>query len=388
MDMTQLAQSIKWLEEGQARDKAEIERLGQQLAATQSDLVDQAKKVKDLEGRLAAAHAQLSRAGQVEIAMEKARKEVALLIQQHEVRVQAAERELLGARQSERESSSKAIEDLRIKVQSYDRFDKPIEIQRTEIARLNEVLSTLAHQSSEDVKAVRERLQGLAYLEDMIRRNERNIAQLQTLDAELRRQQNLVTEALQKSDFERVRQMAAWQEEFKAQRTSLEALAPRITALQEHQDSGRRLVSDMKKVEERLQLQQDQVRETQRLAEERQKRELGEWQAENEKRWKRLEVMTEQQWNRQATEHEQAVARLKVLEQQLAHVVNQVDWLWRVQRASAYHNVSEVQKWITDFEALLEERDKAEPGAARDAAARGASRLDGAPGPAPVGKRG
>ena len=192
----------------------------------------------------------------------------------------------------------------------------------------------------------------------MIRRNERNIAQLQTLDAELRRQQNLVTEALQKSDFERARQMAAWQEEFKAQRTTLEALAPRITALQEHQDSGRRLVSDMKKVEERLQLQQDQVRESQRLAEERQKRELGEWQAENEKRWKRLEVMTEQQWNRQATEHEHVVARLKTLEEQIVNVINQVDWLWRVQRASAYHSVSEVQKWITDFEALLEERDK------------------------------
>jgi hypothetical protein len=387
MDMSQLAQAVKWLEEGQAHDKAEIERLAQQVAAAQDDLVDQANKVKDLEGRLVAANAQLSRTTQIETAMEKARREISFLVQQTEARVQVAEQSLLGARHTEREATAKAIEDIRVEVQRYARYEKAIESQRVETARLNDGLSTLTHQFAEDTKGIKERLQGLSYLEDLIRRNERNIQQLQTLDAELRRQQGLVTEALQKSDFERTRQMAAWQKEFDAQRLLLEALAPRITALQGQQDSGRHLVADMKKFEERLQLQQDQVRETQRLAEERQKRELGEWQAENEKRWKRLEVITEQQWGKQAVEHEQAVVRLKALEEQLTHTLIQLDWLWRVQRAFAYHRVSEVQKWTTDFENLIEERDKAESGSPQAAASAGAH-SDGTTGLGLAAKRG
>ncbi len=259
MDISQLAQAVKWLEEEQTRDKADIERLAQQLASTQNDLIDQANKTKDLEGRLAAANAQLSRTTQIETAMEKARKEISLLVQQTDSRVQAAEQGLLAARHTERESTAKAIADVRVEVERYAHYEKAIESQRVEIARLNDALSKLAHQLTEDTKGVKERLQGLSYLEDLIRRNERNIQQLQTLDAELRRQQSLATEALQKSDFERTRQMAAWQKEFDAQRVMLEALAPRIATLQEQQDSGRHLVSDMKKFEERLQLQQDQV---------------------------------------------------------------------------------------------------------------------------------
>ncbi len=123
------------------------------------------------------------------------------------------------------------------------------------------------------------------------------------------------------------------------------------------------------------------------MAEERQKRELGDWQAENEKRWKRLEVITEQQWGKQATEHEQAVARLKVLEEHLPRILNHLDWLWRAQRAFAYHQVSEVQKWVTDFEDLVEGRDQAESDGSQSAASRG-PRSDVASGPAMTAKRG
>ena len=325
MDITQLAQLVTWLQEEQHRDRLEIERLTQRLDVFKKENVEQAAHLKDMERRLAQQNAQLAQAAQIETSLEKTKREVALAIQQHEKKLQQAEKDAAVLRKTERDAVHKTLETMRRELE--------------EITQL-------------------ETLRSIPFLEDLARRNERNIQQLQTLDAELRHQQNRSAEALQLAEVERDRQMAVWRTQMQTQQQTIEQCTSQIAGLQQQHLSAAQVVQNIKQFEESLKKQQDHVAELQRLAEDRQKRELGDWQAENEKRWKEWETTFNRQLNDYRLQMEKLAERLEHAEALLSRVTTQLDALWQTQRSFAYHRVGEVQKWITDFEKTWDEYEK------------------------------
>jgi len=329
MDMTQLAQMVTWLQEEQQQDRLEIERLTQRLDVLKKDNIEQATKTKDLEGQLGKQGANLTQSTLVEASLERVKREVALMLERHKTDLQQAEKDAAVLRQTERKSVNKAVEDIRGKVQQVSQLDS---------------------------------LHSIPFLEDLTRRNERNIQQLQTLDAELRHQQNLSAEALQLAEVERDRQMTQWRTEMHAQQQMIEQYTSRIASLQEQSQAGNQLLQTLSQFEERLQKQQDQVAELQRLAEDRQKRELGEWQAENEKRWKQWETASERQLADYRMQSQEILERLDRIESRLAELTSQLKTLWQAQRSFAYHRVGEVQRWVADFEKLWGEYEESETG--------------------------
>ena len=329
MDMTQLAQMVTWLQEEQQQGILEMGRLTQRLDTLKKDNMEQATKIKDLEGRLVKQGAHLTQSTQVEASLERLKREVTLMLERHEKDLQQAGKDAVVLRQTERKAVNKAIEDIRGEVQQVSQLDS---------------------------------LHTIPFLEDLARRNERNIQQLQTLDAELRHQQNLSAEALQLVEVERERQMTHWRTEMQAQQQMIEQYTSRIASLQEQSQAGKQLLQTLSQFEERLQKQQDQVAELQRLAEDRQKRELGAWQAENEKRWKQWETAAERQLADYRRQSQEILERLGSIEGQLARLTSQLNTLWQAQRSFAYHRVGEVQRWVTDFEKLWEEYEESETG--------------------------
>lgn len=366
MDMAQLAQTVAWLQEERRRDRLEVERLTQQLEALRNETLEQANWVKDVESRLAAVHNQLSRALQVEASVERAKKEVASLIDAFEQRVQQTEREASVLRHKDREAQAKAFEALRLQVQQVERYDEEIGSHHLELQRLNERIVQLQSSLPVQIRELADRVQGLASIEDMLHRNDRHIQHLQTLAEEVRQQLKAHSEAIQLADVERQRQVTQLQNEIKLQRQVLEKHSTQVTALQEQGKEGKQALDELRAFKEYLQKQQEQVAELQRLAEERQKRELGEWQADNEKRWKRLETLSERRWAEQRDRDQDLAQRLRDIESQLVGLSAQIELLWQAQRAFAYHQVSEIQKWMSEFEKIAEQHEKIEPAVSAD----------------------
>ena len=332
MDMTQLAQAVNWLQEERRRDRIEIDKLTQRLESMKNESVEQGSKGKDLEGRFASLSAQLARVLQMDASMDKVKKEVTLLMEKHEKQIQQAEKDAIVLRQMERESAAKSIEDI-----------------RAQLERVG--------------KSERDTLHSITLLEELSRRNERNIQQLQTLDAELRHQQTINNEALHLAEVERQRHITQWQTELQSQRKAVEQHTTQISSLQEQTKDSRQLFTSLSIFEDRVNRQQEQVAELQRLAEDRQKRELAEWQTENEKRWKRQEAINEQQMGGQQAQGQQLTERIEAIEERLVGLSIQIEVLWKTQRAFAYHQVTEVQNWLTDFEKLQEEYEPPEASA-------------------------
>jgi hypothetical protein len=103
-----------------------------------------------------------------------------------------------------------------------------------------------------------------------------------------------------------------------------------------------------------------QVAELQRLAEERQKRQLEQWQEEDEKRWRKELLRWEHQWGEQAKSNKQTVDAFTQVQGQLAHTQAEIDALWKFLETQVTYQTQESRRWLGEMTQRLEERPKPE----------------------------
>jgi len=92
------------------------------------------------------------------------------------------------------------------------------------------------------------------------------------------------------------------------------------------------------------------VAERQRLAEKLQRDQLDEWQAENEKRWKKHMLIWEQHWRKQDRWNEEQATRLGSLEESTEANRAQITALWQTWQEYARHQIGEMQDRIVHAE--------------------------------------
>lgn len=388
MDLTQLSQMVNWMDEERRRDKAELVKLEQRLTSQAREITAQAKRIQDLEGRLTSAQAQLVRISQVEEALEQFKNEVMLLLKQYEERSQQTEREASLVQQVDRDAQIKAINEIKKELQSMPRYDDELQARRAEEQRLNELIVGLQQDIIAINKDKDDRGRSLAYLKDqghqnirrtaelqqeitellkrteshsskvqlieeMARRNERLMKELREVRDTSKHDQQRFIENQQLAEQQRQRQMSEWAQEIDAQRRRMEEYANRVRAALEQSELTKQALASLQQFEERLKREQNQVAELQRLTEERQKREWAEWQAANEKHWKRHEIEGKQMWEDQKKYDGVQATRLTQLERLGEAHGAQIEALWRIQEEHAHHHTAEAQKWIKELEKRL-----------------------------------
>ncbi|MEE8163622.1 MAG: hypothetical protein V3T92_06425, partial [Anaerolineae bacterium] len=109
------------------------------------------------------------------------------------------------------------------------------------------------------------------------------------------------------------------------------------------------------KFEERLKQGQAEVAELQRLAEKRQRHQLDEWQAEDEKRWKKNLLIWEQHWRKQDRWNEEHSERFVPLEESVKVNRAQITALWQTWEESARRQIGEMQERIVHAGEKFEE---------------------------------
>ncbi len=388
MDLTQLSQMVNWMDEERRRDKAELVRLEQRLTDQTKEMTEQAKRLQDLEGRLTSVQAQLVRLSQVEKALEQFKNEVTLLLKQYEERSQQAEREAALRGQVDRDAQIKAMNEIKKELQSIPRYDDEFRAKRAEEQRLSELVLRLQQDIIGIKKDKDDRESALSYLKEQGHHNVRRIAELQQEITEIlkrtesqaskmqlieevarrneglmsdlregrdtsKRDQQRFVESQQLAEQQRQRQMSEWTQEFDAQRRRMEGYANRVQAASEQSELARQALASLQQFEDRLKREQNQVAELQRLAEERHKREWAEWQAENEKHWKRHELERKSTREDQRKYEAAQATRLAQLETLVEENCTQVEALWRIEEAYASHRAAETQNWVRELEKRL-----------------------------------
>jgi hypothetical protein len=391
MDTTQLAQQVAWLDEQHRRDRNELNVLQQRVEAQNQQLTELSRKLQDSEGRLASVTAQLTRFNQVEQALAQLKEEVVLMLRREEEQRQIAERESGRLRLVERETTAKAINELRQQVRPIAKLLDELELRKAEDKRLSEGAIALRQELQDFMRQTENWPKSLTYLEEQRRLESKRTAQLQQESAEtmkrteeyrgrfevadkallrlegrlntlwnmrdeIRSEQVRMSESILIGEEERNRRVNAQVARFEPIIEQVDEFDQRMKQFAERFEQDQRTLAQLSQLEERLKRDQAQVAELQRLAEERMRKEYEEFQAEEERRWRRNLVAWDQRWSEQARTNTALTERFIPIEEQTKLSSAQIAQLWQVEQALARHLTVEAERWLADFSKLWEER--------------------------------
>jgi chromosome segregation ATPase len=395
MDLGQLTQMTTWLDEEHRRDKAELIRLQQRAESQEGELLDQARIIKDLEGRVMAMQSQLLQYGQLQRALQQLKGEITQLLEQAEERHQGEERERERVRAIERDNVSRALNEIRRDLQRLPRLDEEIALRKEEQRRVGELVLKLQQEHNALSQEIENRLRGIPFLEDGRQQDAKRIAQLQqeSLEALKRIEQQgsrlqMVEDASQRHErdagevkglvaqlrasqrefiegqlleIERFkRQMAEWAEVLETYVKQIDLFSARLQEFGEAFREDRQVVESVERFQEMISREQAQVAELQRLAEERQKRQLEQWQEDNEKRWRKELLGWDHQWAEQEKRKKQVDDRFSEAEARLAQHRIEIDAAWRFLEAEVNYQTQESRRRLGEMNRRLEERPRKE----------------------------
>ena len=390
MNSSQLTQTVAWLDEERRRDKTELAKLQQRVEGQAAEIAEQARSIQELEGSLARTRAQLTKFSHLEKALEQLRTELVLLVEQKEEQRRKADLDAERVRQLERDSQARTLGEIRKELQKLPRYEEELQLRRAEDQRLGEVLLNLQQQIADFGRDLENRTRNLPYLEEQPRQNAKRIAELQQetpelfrrteahstklqlleelvrkneprmaeLDlqaAELRREQQEFFESLRLAEQQRERQMKEWTGQMEEQRQKMGEHEAQIRQSAEQYEKSKQALADLEKFKGRLKQDQAEVAELQRLAEKRQKEQLEQWQAEDEKRWKKNVLIWEQHWRQQDRWNEEHAAHFPPLEESSKANRAQITALWQTWQEYARRQIGEMQDRIVHADEKVKE---------------------------------
>jgi len=391
MDTTQLAQQVAWLDEQHRRDRNELMAVQQRVETQGTQIVELSRKLQEAEGRLASVTAQLTRFSQVDQALAQLKEEVVLMLRREEEQRQTAERENGRMRLVERETTAKAINELRQQVRPIAKLQDELELRKAEEKRLSEGIMGLRQELIDFIRQTESWPKSLTYLEEQRRGESKRSAQLQQETAELmkrteeyrgrfevsdkalarmesrlnslwnmrdeiRSEQLKAQEALLIGDEERNRRSASQAQQFETFVAQMDDFNERMRQFAERFDQDQRMLAQLGQLEERLKRDQAQVAELQRLAEERMRKEYEEFQAEEDRRWRKNQVSWDQRWSDQGRINTSLSERFPAIDEQIKIFTAQIGELWVVQQTFARLYTSESERWMTEFSKMWEDR--------------------------------
>jgi hypothetical protein len=357
--------NLEWMDEEVRRYRAELVGAQQRINAQQDEIRDLNRHIDELESRLAGQQTQMNRITVLERALEQYKEEIQMLVEQQEETYQQDRRETSRIKLIEQDNVNRSLNELRKSLGSIPRLAEDIELRAAEERRLNEALLAvrqkamdlekridtvvrpipyLEEQRTRDAKYIAQLQEQVASLvknvdvmtnrllvvEDMSNRNTQNVEDLVNIRRELQDRQRRFLEEVQLSDQQRERNIEQWAaaDEVRGQRMAEFAEQMRIFA--DQYQKVRSALTSLETLGERLQREQHEVAELQRLTEERQRRKIEEWESETEKRWQRERLLWEQQWHDHDRRDAELLERVKVIEGRSETAVEQVSHLWEV----------------------------------------------------------
>ena len=391
MDTTQLAQMVSWLDEEHRRDRGEVTKLQQRIESLSVELVEQARRIQEMEGRLVSTQSQLVRFTQVDEALQQLKNEVVLMLQKREEQIDTDLRERERLRVSDRETVARNVSEIRKELNRFGRIEEELALRRSEDQRLSELVLNLRQSVASLGKDVDERTRSLPYLgeqrvqdnkrivqlqqetvdlfkrieeqasktpmmQEKLQKLERTVVSIQPIPQDIKREQQQFIEQMRVVDVDRQREMTKWQEEFVAQREIIARQREAMLAFAEQLEVSKHAVASIAGFQETIRRDMNQVAELERLTEDRQRREMETWQAENEKRWKRQVLQWEHEVQEQDKINRQLAARFPSLEERQRVHDGQIQRLWRLHETQGLSRLAEAQRWLGQLEESLKDR--------------------------------
>jgi len=395
MDLGQLSQMTTWLDEEHRRSKAEFISLQQHVQRLEAELEDQSQVLRSLEERVAGILSQQITFTRLDAALKELKEDVSHVLAQSEERRQQESRETAQVRAIERDNVSRTLNEIRSDLQRLPRVDEELGLRKVEQQRLGESvlaiqqnlnalgkevenklrsvsfledgrqqdtkrIARLQQESLEALKRLEQQGSRLQMLEDVIQRQERDTGEVKGLVSQVRtsQQEFIDKQLLTIEQFKR--QMTDWSEQLDVYTKKINDFSAKMQTFSDTFREDRQVVDNVERFQEQIRREQAQVAELQRLGEERQRRQLEQWQEDNEKRWRKELLRWDHQWGEQAKYNGQTNNNFGSVEERLARHRVEIEAAWKFMESQVNYQIQESRRWLGEMNRMLEQRPKKE----------------------------
>ncbi|MGC9521450.1 MAG: hypothetical protein ACP5HG_06165 [Anaerolineae bacterium] len=369
MEITQLEQMIRWLDEERKRDKAQIAALQERLEQQLQNLEAQSKEIEGLRQELVTLRTDIRRTDDYPGMIETTQRDLNSSIEALKTQVRRERLEADQNRRAEIEMLNDMIADLDKKIRPMLRYEEQLEARASGEQRLQGQVQNVTNALADLSKRTEDRLQSIVYLEEQRRADTRRIAELEgelpplrkrgdelaarlaRLEDSIRKLPTRVDEAieiaksyepkieeLRVADFQREQRVKKYLEQAEQVESEVQRL---VEQTQKHAllyNQNKQALDSLGAFEDRLEKRQNEIAEMQRLTEERLLRQWEEWQASFARDWQKRAVAEEDRWRRQDLANQKSTEKLAEMEEQLILHYEEIVALWEEQLAN-------VERW-------------------------------------------
>jgi hypothetical protein len=327
METKQTSQMVTWLDEERRKDKALISKLEERAISQSAIIEDQARRIQKVEAELASVRNTVLPQSVIDEAINRIRAEVAAAVEQVNGRRETSEGELKRQRDTDREMTMRAIEEMR--QEFVTRLERELSVRRQEEERLSRIATELQSYAGNLSKGLEEFERSLTFLEeqrrqdsrrlsdmsgevvelakrteggkqkidlleDLSRRNERSIAQVNSELTESKQQRLAWQEQEGLAAQQREQMMAEMVRRIEAFNETMDAHAKQVAGWADMHRTMKKQIEDFDRIADRSDRRLNEVAEVQRLSEERFRQEWEEWLQDDQKRWRQFTLTNEE----------------------------------------------------------------------------------------------
>lgn len=366
MEITQLEQMIRWLDEERKRDKAQIAALSERLEQQSQLIQGQATELQSARQELITLQTDVRRTDDYPVMIENSQRDLSGALEALKVQ---ARRERLDADQTRRgeiEMLNDMIADVEKRIRPLFRLDEQLSARAAGEERLQLQVQTLTNALSDLTKRTEDRLQSIVYLEEQRRADTRRLAELEgelpalrkrgdeqvarlaRLEDNIRKLPARVDEAvevvksydprieeLRVADFQREQRVKKYLEQAEVVEGEVQRLVEQTQRYALLYNQNKQALDSLAAFEGRLEKRQNEIAEMQRITEDRLLRQWEEWQAGFARDWQKRTVSEEDRWRRQDVENQKAATHLAQVDEQMELHYGEIVALWEELLANA-----------------------------------------------------
>lgn len=359
MELSQLEQMVRWLDEERKKDKALIAALQERTEQQALTLEAQARELDTLRRDLAQAVTDVRRTDDYPAMIEKTHRDLTAAVEELKATQRREKLESERLRRAEIEALSQEIIAVDERYRPTLRFSEMLEARAAGEQRLQTQFQQLSGAVADLTKRTDDRLQAVVYLEEQRRADTRRMATLEgelpslrkaidefnakllRLEDSFRKLPARVEEAVQiaksydpkieelrVADFQREQRVRQYLDQAAQVQTELARLVEQTQKYALLFNQNKQALDALEAFRVRLEKRQNEIAEMQRLNEERLKREWEEWQAAFARDWQKRLITEEDRWRREDLADQEFIKRLAQLDEISKLYFDEIGALW------------------------------------------------------------
>ncbi len=365
MELSQLEQMIRWLDEERKRDKTLILALQERVEQQLHTIEDQSVEIERLQQDIAALRIDLRRTDDYPALVEKTHRDLNSNLEELKALVRREHLEGEQLRRSEIEIVNEQLSELDKKLRPLLRHEELLKAREAGEQRLQGQIQVISNTIADLTKRTEDRLQTIVYLEEQRRADTRRVAAVEgeipglrkSLDELVAKQTRLedsirkiparVEEAVQiaksydprieelrVADFQREQRVKQYLEQSARVDAEVARLVEQTQKYALLYNQNKQALDGLEAFQARLEKRQNEIAEMQRLTEERLRRQWEEWQTTFARDWQKRLSTEEDRWRRQDLANQKAAEHFADLDEQAEIYYREIMALWEEMQAA------------------------------------------------------